>query len=106
MLNMRKLGSQELNIFEEFLNNKFFLIIFFGLIGSQLTVFHFGGDITSTQPLTIVQYIVCICVGASVLGVGAILKLTPPEWVSKIPIKMNEDTFSREDPIKKALKKV
>ena len=49
-----------------------------------------------TAPLTGDEHAVCLLLGAGSLVVSALLKLTPTEWVDKIPVKVNEDIDNKE----------
>ncbi len=90
-LNCRKLGIQEKNIFENPFNNLLFWIIFAGCIALQVVFINYGGKIMRTTPLTTVECIVTIVLGACTLGVAFGLKSSPTDLVEKIPVKFDED---------------
>ena len=43
MLNARKLGEREFNIFHNFFNNFRFLAIFIGIFAAQMAIVEYGG---------------------------------------------------------------
>ena len=43
LLNARKLGEREFNVFSHFFNNYRFLIIMVGIFGAQLAIIEYGG---------------------------------------------------------------
>ena len=57
-----------------------------------------------TTSLDIVEWIVCIVLGAGTLGVAAGLKSSPPELCEKIPIKINENQNVDGNPVMNAFK--
>ncbi len=57
-------------------------------------------------PLTEIEWIVSVVLGAGVLGVAAGLKATPPELVEKIPVEFDENKSSDNDVVMGAFKKM
>jgi hypothetical protein len=45
----------------------------------------------NTVPLTRAEWGACITLGFTVIPIALVLKLTPAEWVDKIPSIINED---------------
>jgi magnesium-transporting ATPase (P-type) len=93
MINCRKVGRTEFNVFDSFTHNTFFLVFFLltgvvQFIGTQYfsTIFH-------TTPLSRTEWGTCICIGSTVLVASALIKLTPESWVEKFGAKhlINED---------------
>ena len=50
----------------------------------------FGGAVVKVQPLSVVEHIVCIAIGAFSLVVGLLLKLVVPlSWFGSLTIKQD-----------------
>lgn len=84
-VNCRKLQRHELNIFKNFLNNPFFFVINFIILVLQTVLIYFGGNFFKTAPLTIVQYLLCVAIGAGGLIIGLLIKLLPECLFERIP---------------------
>lgn len=92
MINCRKIGKRDFNVFENFFHNSYFLIIFVGIFGIQYALVNVFPSITGCVPLSKSEWGTQIAVGSSVLLASLLLKLTPEKWVNKIPTGMiNED---------------
>ena len=92
--NARLLGINEYMFWEVFTNPiryLLFLVMVAGISFVQIMMVNVGGQIFRTVPLTTGEMITSIVLGLACLGVGVGLKFTPPEWVERIPIKLNED---------------
>ena len=87
-MNCRKLGDQ-LNIFENFLNNWIFIgIITFTLV-VQILLVQFGGIAVRCYPLDLVQQSICIAIGFGGIVWGLLIKLVVrPQYFHKV--KINE----------------
>jgi len=84
-INCRKIGFRELNVFERFLHNKWFLLIFMIVFGGQILLVQWFGGITRTLSLTRSEWGACISAGSSVLFVAWAIKFTPKSLLKKIP---------------------
>lgn len=86
LINCRKIGATDKNIFERFLHNWTFLIIMLGACLAQIALVQICPvllRVVATESRG--EWGGCIAVGASVLGIGLLLKLTPEAWVEMIP---------------------
>lgn len=83
-INCRKVGRRDFNVFEKFLHNNYFLLVLFGTFAAQILMCQWFPSITGTEQLSKGEWGACIAVGSTNLLIGAILKLTPESWVSKI----------------------
>lgn len=84
MINCRKIGSRDFNVFESFMHNTYFLFFFFLTGAIQFIGTQYFPSIFRTVPLTRGEWGSCICVASTVLIASALLKLTPLSWVEKI----------------------
>jgi hypothetical protein len=92
MINCRKIGKRDFNVFESFFHNSYFLIIFLGIFGVQYALVNVFPSITGCVPLSKSEWGAHIVIGSTVLLASLMLKLTPEKWVNKIPTSMiNED---------------
>ena len=90
--NCRKIGITDKNILERPFHNFYFLIIFFGMIATQIMLVQYAGWLLHATPLeTRSEWGAAMTVGISVWLVAFILKLTPEAWVNKIPDVLDED---------------
>ncbi len=106
--NARLLGINEYQFWEVFQNpirNMLFLVLVAGITSIQVLMILFGGQLFRTVPLSMGEWITCICLGLATLGVGVGLRFSPPEWVEKIPVSINEtDDVGSQDRVMKAFK--
>jgi len=84
-INCRKIGRKELNVFQRFLHNFYFLLIFCATFAGQWVFVQLFGGITRTVPLSRSEWGACIVAGASVLLVAWLLKFIPKKVLKKIP---------------------
>ena len=83
-INCRKVGRRDFNVFEKFLHNYYFLMVLLGTFAAQILMCMYFPGITGTEQMTKGEWGACIAVGSTNLLIGAILKLTPESWVTKI----------------------
>ena len=87
IINARKLGEREFNVFSHFCNNYKFIFIFFVIFGFQLAIVEYGGQIVRSATLTTEQNLICIGIGAFSLIWGVIIKLVlPARWFNFLAI--------------------
>lgn len=104
-LNARKIGKKEFNIFEGIFNNWLFIAVLFGQILVQIAIVQLGDEVTATGAQDISEWSTAVLFGVGSLIVAAIWKATPPEWVERINVKVNEEAVDDpNDPIAKAMK--
>jgi len=83
--NCRKIGWKDVNIFDNFLNNFTFFVVVGGEFVAQYFIVTIGGTAFRTTSLTTVEWITCLCFGASVLGVSAGVKFIPEATATEAP---------------------
>lgn len=69
----------EVNVFENFLNNPLFLVILVGTIIIQLTMVKYGGKSLKTVELSFNENLLCIILGTFSLLSGLMIKIFLPE---------------------------
>lgn len=84
MINCRKVGRNDFNVFESFMHNWYFIIFFFLIALIQFLGIHYFSFIMRTLPLSRGEWGACICIGSTVLLASAILKMTPESWLKKL----------------------
>lgn len=77
-INARKLKAHEYNVFEDFFNNKLFLIILVSTIIIQLTMVKYGGKSLKTVELSFKENLLCLLLGSSSMLSGLLLKVILP----------------------------
>jgi len=77
LINARKIGEGEINVFDGFFNNKMFIIVMFLTITIQILLIEVGGQAVKTWPLNMTQNIICLSIGFGSLIWGFILKFIP-----------------------------
>lgn len=101
-INSRVVGVRDFNVFFNFFSNWLYLGVIFGTIVLQLSMMEYLGRFMGAAKLTPQQNASCIVLGFSVLLVSLVLKATPPHWVQKIPITVDENRkIDEDDPIMK-----
>jgi hypothetical protein len=99
MINARKLGDREFNVFHSFFNNFRFLLIFLIIFGMQIFICEKGGQVTRSSGLTWGQHEICAGIGAFSLIWAVIIKLImPSRWFSNLSI--NEEEMPEEEEAK------
>lgn len=92
MINSRKVGIDDKNVFESPTHNIFFLIAFFGMIIMQMVLVQYLYWVINATPLSSrSEWGAALTVGASVLLISFVLKLTPKSWVDSIPDIVDEN---------------
>lgn len=101
MINCRKIGRRDFNVFENFFHNHYFtvLFIFIGFMQYFQTNYTLLNAFTNNEPLQRSEWGSCIAVGSTTLVISAIIKLIPDHWLQKLPMinKGNEDDSSMEN---------
>ena len=105
-INCRKIGATQFNVFHNILPNWQFMLVVGSLFAMQIVIVQYGGVLTGCAPLTADKHAFCVMIGASVLLVSAILKLTPASWTEKMPLAVDENKpIDENDPILKMYNK-
>lgn len=85
MINCRKVGRRDFNVFEKFFHNFYFLGIFFGEILVQVCLNYYIPALTKQVVLSKQDWGSIVVVAFTVILVAFLLKLTPESWIAKIP---------------------
>jgi len=94
-INARKLKSDEVNVFENFFNNKLFLVIVVSTIIIQLTMVKYGGKSLKTVELSFKENVLCLLLGSvSLLSCLAYKVLLPQHvMITLYGIELNSFRF-------------
>jgi len=84
MINCRKTGKHDFNVFESFFHNFYFILFFCLTFVIQYILIEWFPWVSRTVSLSRGEWGSSICVGATVLIVSALLKMTPESWVERI----------------------
>ena len=96
LINARKLGERQFNVFHTFFNNFRFLCIFLIIFAMQIFICQVGGAVTRTSGLNWEQHEICVAIGAFSLVWGVIIKLImPARWFENLSI--NEEEMKEEE---------
>lgn len=96
LINARKLGDREFNVFSGFFNNFRFLLIFLIIFGAQIFICQKGGQVARTAGLNMNQQYICAGIGAFSLIWGVIIKLImPSRWFDFLSI--NEEPMEEKE---------
>lgn len=79
LINSRKIGDEK-NVFANFFNNKYFIIIFILTILIQCCLVELGGTAVKTYALNLNQNLICLAFGFTELPWGLLLKFMPLKW--------------------------
>ena len=105
-INCRKVGSRQFNVFSNIFSNIFFILVIAAILAAQFTLVEFFGFAVRLAKLDGRQMAACIIWGASVLVISAFLKLTPDNWIKKLPITIDENKkINENDPLMKLYNK-
>lgn len=100
-LSSRKLGWKDVNIFDNFFNNKWFFFMVGGEFALQYLIVEIGGDIFRTESLTWQMHLTCLAFGFGSLLVNLGVKFIPPEHGVKFEVKLNENETEGSDVLSK-----
>lgn len=92
MINCRKIGNKDYNVFESFFHNMWFLAMFVLIFVIQFIGTNYFRAVFRTVPLERSEWGACIVMGSTTLLASALIKLTPEKWVN-----INTDGFINED---------
>jgi hypothetical protein len=97
MINCRKIGKKDFNVFESMFHNWYFLFLFFLIGGVQFFGTQYFPFIFRTVPLDRTEWGSCIVVGSTVLLWGAFLKLIPDRYFAKFNTSKLVDEDAQAD---------
>lgn len=87
LINCRKVGMDDKNVFERFYHNVTFLICFIGTFIGHILLTQYCPLLLRTMPTeSRSEWGGAIAVGASTLAIALLLKLTPKSWVEMLPV--------------------
>lgn len=84
MINCRKIGKKDFNVFESMFHNWYFIFLFSLIAGVQFAGTQYFPFIFRTVPMNKTEWGSCIVIGSTVLLWNAILKLLPEKWFAKL----------------------
>jgi len=95
MINCRKVGIDDKQVFERFHHNIFFIIILIGVFVTQICLVQYFPVLIRAIPMSSrSEWGGCIAIGATELLIALLLKYTPQKWVEALPTDrfgINED---------------
>lgn len=99
-INARKLKSEEYNVFEDFFNNKLFLIIVVSTIIIQLTMIKYGGKSMKTVELSFKENLLCLLLGSTSLLSCLAFKILLPKHmiICQYGIELNSFKYYWKQP--------
>ena len=97
-INCRVIGADEYNIFKKPFNSIPFLVVLLVIFGVQFSACEFGLGrfIFETAQINGEQFGQCFLTGATVLIAALALKLSPAEWVERLPVQIDENEVMGE----------
>jgi len=90
MINARKLGERDFNIFANLFNNWMFIAIYVLMWAVQLASVQWGGRPLRTVPLSTEQNLICLGIGAFSIVWGALIKFIPGSWFDWVRMPEHE----------------
>lgn len=84
MINCRKLGTRDFNVFENFFHNWLFLIIMAINFSMQYFIFDWFSGVFQTVALSKEEFGGCLAVGFTSILICPLAKLAPDRWFAKI----------------------
>lgn len=108
-INCRKIGQSEINVFERMftkINWYFWIVIGFVSLFQILMVQWFHA-FTKTTPLSRSEWGACVVAGCSIILIAALLKLTGPGLLKKIPFtKFIDEDKEAQDKLVQSIAKI
>jgi len=97
MVNARKLGERQFNVFAGFFNNGLFLAVYVVMWLVQLASVQFGGRPLRTVPLSLEQSLACVAIGSLSLFWALFVKLVPGAWFNWVRMPEHEMDDKEEE---------
>lgn len=97
LINSRKIEEGEVNVFKNFFNNQWFIIIFLLTIIIQCCLVELGGTAVKTYKLDLKQNFICLAIGATELIWGVVIKQMPIGWFQCIKLNVQIPDPDDED---------
>ena len=98
-INCRVVGPSEYNIFKKFFNSIVFILVLCIIFFVQWSACEWLTFIFETATITGEQFGQCILTASTVLIAALALKLTPEQWVEKLPVQIDENEVMGRDSI-------
>jgi hypothetical protein len=104
MLGARKIND-EVNIFEGVFKNPMFLGVWFVIVFGQIVMVVFGGWAMKVHldGLTMMQWVITVCIGASSLIINLIFKFVPEKFFPVMGDENEDDVKAAKDDYKALL---
>jgi magnesium-transporting ATPase (P-type) len=101
MINCRKIGKKDFNVFEEFFHNMYFLVlfVFIAVVQYLQSNIAFFSSITNCEYMERSEWGSCIAVGSTTLLISALIKVIPETWIRKLPLIEKGDKLE-DTPVK------
>lgn len=99
MFNCRVIGPSEYNIFKKIFNSWIFILVLCVIFFVQWSACEWFTFIFETAEITGEQFGQCFLTASTVLIAALALKLTPEQWVEKLPVKIDENEVMGRDSI-------
>lgn len=84
MINCRKIGKRDFNVFESIFHNFYFIFFFSAIGGIQFFGTQYFSAIFRTVPMSRTEWGSCIVIGSTNLVFGALLKVLPEKWFKRL----------------------
>ena len=97
MINCRKIGRRDFNVFESFFHNWYFIGLFTLIAVVQFGQTNYFYDMSQTVPLSKSEWGSCIAVGSTSLIISAIIKLLPDDLLEKLPLIKKGEAIEDEE---------
>lgn len=98
LINCRKVGTTDTNVFERFLHNWIFIVVFAATFVIQIVLVNVLHDLIGAVPISRSEWGACIFVGSTVLLIAFALKFIPAEWIGILDagaIGLDEDNETK-----------
>jgi magnesium-transporting ATPase (P-type) len=104
MINCRKIGKRDFNVFESMFHNWYFIFFFCLIGGVQFAGTQYFSLIFRTVPLSRTEWGSCIVVGSTNLLWAALLKVLPERWFKRLEgAKLIDEDAKTESAIVKTI---
>ena len=97
MINARKLGERQFNIFSGLFNNGLFIAVYVLMWLVQIASTMYGGRPLRTVPLTLEQNLICAGIGAFSLVWAVFVKMIPGSWFDWVHMSEHEMDDKEEE---------
>jgi magnesium-transporting ATPase (P-type) len=99
MINCRKVGISDTNVFENFFHNWTFIIILLICFFAQWALVNWFHDLVGAVLISRSEWGACLFIGATELLAAFALKFVPSKWIAFIPDISDFEDTAHKDPI-------